>query len=125
MIVIFIEHKVFWELAKDWQHLLSAKLGYEVPMVNAISGRDGHLHIMFGLNQYQGPMPKHYVAVQLEQAICADSGWLTPRYQGHLKGALAVWDYSLVNYCKLKQLNAAYRYVPIWSCEPEVGSMVQ
>lgn len=44
------------------------------------------------------------------------SKWFTPIYLDHLKNAIEIWDYSLVNYRNLQNLSLGLpriRYVPL------------
>ena len=110
MLFIFLDHKVFWDLALQWQFQLN-----DPPIINRINGAmEGDLVIMFGLNNYSGPMPKNYIAVQLEQSTSVtdgSKGWFTRKYMDALRGAVAVWDYSIVNCRNLKSCNPNYKFL--------------
>jgi hypothetical protein len=107
MIYLFLDHRVFWDLALEWRSQLRQK-GFPVEIINSIPDEMAdQLVVMFGLNHYAGQMPRAYIAVQLEQSPQSD--WFTKRYRELLEGAWAVWDYSLVNFRRLRQHNHRYR----------------
>lgn len=107
MLYLFLDHRVFWDLAIEWKYLLEMNLKQSVKIINQIPNTmDLDLVIMFGLNHYNGQMPKNYILVQLEQS--PESGWFGEKYLELIKNALVVWDYSFVNYQKLNQYNKQY-----------------
>ena len=77
----------------------------------------GDLYIMFGLHEYVDHLPKNYIAIQLEQSTWTVS-YFTQGYIDKLKGALQVWEYSLVNYkflCNKGISSNTLYYCPIFS----------
>jgi hypothetical protein len=83
--------------------------------------RSDDLFIMFGLNSYDGVMPKKYISYQLEQTssvflgqAAAASGhtevegetktWFTDSYLKRLENSFEIWDYSLQNIVNIKAL---------------------
>lgn len=109
MLYIFVDHKVFYDLAIQWHHQLQPN--YQTEIINIINGQmSEHLVIMFGLNHYRGTIPDNYILVQLEQFY---SHWIDDSYIKLIQNAKEVWDYSLVNYQKLKSQNPRYKFIPI------------
>ena len=107
MLYLFLDHRIFWDLAIEWKKLLQEHFKRPVKIINHIPNQmKEHLVIMFGLNHYQGLMPFNYIAVQLEQS--SDSQWFTKRYLALLQNALAVWDYSMTNWKNLQVNNLNY-----------------
>ena len=68
------------------------------------------------MNDFNGSNPPdNYIVYQLEQTTCQEeSHWFSPSYLNHMKHAIEVWDYSLVNYQNLRQMGITQiRYVPL------------
>lgn len=55
------------------------------------------------------PLPKHYIVYQLEPTVVLER----PAYQQLLRGAQAVWDYSLHNVTYLAQCGITAIHVPV------------
>ena len=74
------------------------------------------LYIIFGMNDFSSQVvPRNYIVYQLEQTTGNDeSKWFNQTYLNYLKKAVAVWDYSLINYKNLRQLGITnINYIPI------------
>jgi len=71
------------------------------------------LYIMFGIHDYPSnlPQPINYIVVQLEQSTY--NLYFSERYINYMKGALEVWEYSLINYRYLQSIGIKAEYTPI------------
>jgi hypothetical protein len=115
MLRIYYDNITFAEIVQGlYQSLIQC--GYVCEVVNTV-GKDHHtsVYIMFGMNDYAGTVPLNYIVYQLEQTTChEESKWFTERYINFLKGAIEVWEYSLVNLQFLRGKGIEkIRYVPL------------
>lgn len=95
---IYSHHKVFNEIVKGIVYCLK-KNNFDCIVVDTIKKHDEDLYIILGLNGFtsKNVIPKHYIAVQLEQTGVPETPWLTKEYYSILNNAIEVWDYSKVN----------------------------
>lgn len=83
------------------------------------SQTDG-IYLIFALHNFQGQLPKRYIAYQLEQLQDRNIGHLDQIYLNKLRQADEVWEYSYTNYRTLTRdynLNNVY-LVPLGHCPP-------
>lgn len=118
MIYIFNNKDTFVDIVFGVKQSLSNS-GINCKIINSIHNKRADskdIYICFGLHDYDGILPKKYIAYQMEQTNQPSSGhsWFTSRYIDILKGAIAVWDYSLKNIQYLKKLGISrFEYVPL------------
>jgi hypothetical protein len=116
MLYVYFENITFQDLAQELVSVFQG-LGYQAQLTSSISRQSYlDLYIIFGMNDFNSDVvPPNYIVYQLEQTTGQDeSNWFSERYVNHMKKALAVWDYSLVNYQNLKKLGIKnLEYVPI------------
>lgn len=116
MLYIYVDHKVFWDIAYEMYIQFKKIYKNAVRIINKIENNlDGHIVVMFGLNDYTGIIPKNYICVQLEQNL--QSNWFTDTYVKHISNALAVYEYSFLNHQLLSNLNSNYTMMPIMYCK--------
>jgi GT2 family glycosyltransferase len=116
MIYIYYENPVFEEIALGLYRVFSEQ-DLKVKLVSKINDDNFlDLYIIFGMNDFNSRLvPNNYIVYQLEQTTGQEqSNWFSQTYINYLQKALAVWDYSLVNYKNLRQIDIkAIEYVPI------------
>lgn len=116
MIYIYLDHKVFWDIGYELYLQLKKKYNNKVMIINKIDNNlDGHIVVMFGLNDYTGIIPSKYICVQLEQYL--QSNWFNDTYINYISNALQVYEYSYLNYQLLNHLNPNYIMMPIMYCK--------
>lgn len=116
MLYIYFENIVFNEIAKELCYCFE-KYGIESKLVSEIK-LDNYLdlYIIFGMNDFSSQIiPRNYIVYQLEQTTGNDeSKWFRPVYIEHMKRAIQIWDYSLINYKNLKTMGLSnLEYVPL------------
>ena len=116
MLYIYFENIVFQELAYELKDFFQEK-NIKVQLTSEVK-QDNYLdlYIIFGMNDFGSQIvPNNYIIYQLEQTTGNDeSKWFNSIYLNYLKNALAVWDYSLVNYQNLRKLGIMnVEYVPV------------
>ena len=113
IVMVFFYNHVFIDVARTVVFALRER-GFEAELVDCDEFADllerDNTFILFGMNVYHGQLPKHYVVYQLEQH---SSKWFNDRYFDVLRGAITVWDYSLVNIARLMEHGILAEYVPI------------
>jgi hypothetical protein len=116
MLYVYYENITFHDLAQELTSNFQS-LGYQAELTSTISRQNYlDLYIIFGMNDFNSPItPPNYIVYQLEQTTGQDeSNWFSETYLNHLRKAIAVWDYSLINYQNLKKLGVKnIEYVPI------------
>ncbi len=116
MLYVYFENITFQDLAQELVTIFQS-MGYQAQLTSTISKQNYlDLYIIFGMNDFNSPLtPPNYIVYQLEQTTGQDeSKWFNERYLNYLRKALAVWDYSLINYQNLKKLGIRnIEYVPI------------
>lgn len=116
MLYIYFENVVFQEIAYELKSFfqekqIAVRLTSEIEIDNYLD-----LYIILGMNDFSSPIvPNNYIVYQLEQTTGNDeSKWFNSTYLNYLKNALAVWDYSLINYQNLRKLEIKnVDYVPL------------
>lgn len=116
MLYIFCDNDVFLDIARELCVYFTSR--NIVTQVTGIIHKNNSLdvYIIFGMNDFVNQVvPTTYIVYQLEQTISNDqSQWFSQRYIEYMKGALQVWDYSLVNYQHLKKIGIEnVFYVPL------------
>jgi len=99
------------EYAQNLLHALQER--YLITKVNylteAIIASDDVI-ILFGVNNPEVPLPKRFIAVQLEQW---GKRWFTEEYLSRLRKAEEVWELSQSNVARLNALGIKTRYLPL------------
>jgi len=116
MLYIYFDNITFADLAQGLLSCLKS-IGIIAQLTNKINDVNFmDLYIVFGMNDFNSQViPHNYIVYQLEQTTGQDqSQWFSTTYLKYLKGAIEVWDYSLVNYQHLKKLEVSkIKYVPL------------
>jgi hypothetical protein len=118
-IFIYYNDDTFAEIARS-VHYQMDKIMKDMDKINRVpviltsridikDANDRNLFIMLGLNNEIPLLPPKYVAYQFEQTGNANS-WFTENYLSKLKGAVEIWDYSIVN---IQYLRKTYPNLPI------------
>ena len=137
MIYIYYDNVVFEDVARGLLGYFN-QFGVDVKICNKIESEYEHnqntrtanesIFIMFGMNNYTGTVPKHYILYQLEQCPATvfdgdseiKNQWFNQHYVKLMQNAVEIWDYSIRNIVELKKLRwdkskpiPYMRYVPI------------
>jgi len=116
MLYIYSENIVFKEIVEELFECFK-KAGIKAIITTEIKPDNFlDLYIICGMNDFSSQIvPNNYIVYQLEQTTGNDeSKWFSKTYLNYLKNALAVWDYSLINYQNLRKLNIGnIQYVPM------------
>jgi len=118
MIYVYYNDDTFQEIAESLYQAL-IKLKFTVQLLTRIDDqkiiKEEDLFIMLGLNNETPYLPPRYIAYQFEQTGNKNS-WFTNDYLNKLRGAIEIWDYSIVNIQNLKKEYPdlpVIRYVPL------------
>ena len=116
MLYIYFDNITFNELAKELQACL-IHYGINVEITSHIDENNFmDIYIIFGMNDFSSQtVPHNYIVFQLEQTTGQDeSKWFSQTYINHMKNALEIWDYSLINYQNLRKVGIEkVKYVPL------------
>lgn len=118
MIYVYYNDDTFQEIAQALNQALSAKLKLSTQLITRIEANQTesqNIFIMLGLNNETPLLPKKYIAYQFEQTGNTNS-WFTETYLAKLRGAIEIWDYSIVNIQNLKKTYQGLppiRYAPL------------
>lgn len=115
MLYIYFENITFKDIVYELQKCFQ-DVGIETLVTSEINKTNYlDLYIIFGMNDFSAERPHNYIVYQLEQTTGNDeSKWFGKVYLDHLKNALQIWDYSLVNYQNLRKLGFKnIKYVPM------------
>src|SRR3990170_4228356 len=108
MIIIYYLTPTFREVALSLKESLR-ELGFPVQIApelspSVVNDRE-NIYLLMGLNNPVPYLPPYYIAYQMEQA---GSEWFTESYLERLRGALMIWDYSLINIQYLRREHLSF-----------------
>lgn len=116
MLYIYFDNITFKELTKELHSCLN-HYGIHAEITSRVGENNFmDLYIIFGMNDFSSQIiPHNYIVFQLEQTTGQDeSKWFSQTYLNHMKNALEIWDYSLINYKNLRKLGIdKVEYVPL------------
>lgn len=116
MIYIYLDNSTFSDIAKELLYCLNQRRMCAEIVNHVKQNNSTDIYIILGMNDFNSQVvPHNYIVIQLEQTSNPDSvQWFGPTYMNYLRGALEVWDYSVINYKYLRANGISHvKYVPL------------
>jgi len=116
MLYIYYNSEIYIYIIENLKKQI-LEYGINVEVTSSISENNmGDLYIIYGMHNFHGQnVPRNYIVYQLEQSSGnIESGYFNDTYFNYMKGARAVWDYSLINYQYLDTHGIKADYKPIY-----------